>query len=125
MTTLCVSVSSHHASIEYSDGAFYITDTSTNGVFLDSKQNRLARGQPSVIRDGDTIIIEPFHIQASIIRGPARAAAFHPMMDAAPREGRDRFRFSWPREDIIGDRTTESNRAADISGVKPQRFCHS
>jgi type VI secretion system FHA domain protein len=79
-------VSGHHASIEYSGGAFYITDSSTNGVFVNSKQNRLARGQPSLIRDGDTIIIEPFHIQVSIVRQPAHAPAFHPLPDAAPRQ---------------------------------------
>jgi len=84
-------VSGHHASIEHSGGAFYITDTSTNGVFVNSKQNRLARGQPALIRDGDTIIIEPFHIQASIVREPARTPAFHPLPDATPRQAGDDF----------------------------------
>ncbi len=63
-------VSGHHAVIEYANGTFSITDTSTNGVFINSKTNRLTRDRPTPINSGDAIIIEPFRIEASIGRGP-------------------------------------------------------
>ncbi len=100
-------VSGHHASIKYAEGVFYITDTSTNGVFLNSRTNRLTRGQPYPISSGDVIIIEPFHIQASIVeeRGvapspgvPAPAPVVPPPASAAsdPFRGEDPFAWSEP-----------------------------
>jgi type VI secretion system FHA domain protein len=59
-------VSSRHASIQFADGVFSIVDTSTNGVCLNSAENRLVRGQPYPLRSGDRILIETFQIEASI-----------------------------------------------------------
>jgi type VI secretion system FHA domain protein len=96
-------VSAHHAAIEYADGVFYVTDTSTNGVFVNSRSNRLTRGQPFAITSGDSIIIEPFRIQASIVREggaadlhgipapPARGAGAAP---ADPFRSEDPFAWS-------------------------------
>jgi type VI secretion system FHA domain protein len=70
-------VSSHHAVIEFVDGAFYITDTnSTNGVYITSKTNRLPPGRRAPVQSGDLIIIEPFRIRASVSQ---------PAADAGPR----------------------------------------
>lgn len=66
-------VSGRHALIRYADGVFSIEDTSTNGVFINSPDNRLRRGQSYAIQSGDRIIIEPFQIEASIADGSARA----------------------------------------------------
>jgi len=59
-------VSGRHALITYLDGAFYIEDTSTNGVFINSPDNRLVRGQPYGLKSGDRIFIDPYEIRASI-----------------------------------------------------------
>jgi type VI secretion system FHA domain protein len=59
-------ISGRHAIIKYVNGAFYIEDTSTNGVSINSQDNRLTKGQPYAIRSGDWIFIEPYEIKASI-----------------------------------------------------------
>ena len=64
-------VSSRHARIRYANGVFHIEDTSTNGVFVNTPENRLVRGQPYAIKSGDRIFIEPYEIQASIGSAPA------------------------------------------------------
>lgn len=57
-------VSSHHARIKYKGNAFYIEDTSRNGVFIN--ESRLVPNQPQALTSGDSIFIEPYEIRASI-----------------------------------------------------------
>ena len=59
-------VSSRHASISYANGVFYVEDTSTNGVFINSPRNRIDRGRPYPLRSGDRLYIDPYEIRASI-----------------------------------------------------------
>ena len=66
-------VSSRHAKIRYANGIFHIEDTSTNGVFVNTPENRLTRGQPYALKSGDRIFIEPYEIQASIAAEPGQA----------------------------------------------------
>jgi type VI secretion system FHA domain protein len=67
-------VSSRHAVIRYTGGVFYIEDTSTNGVFINSPDRRLGLRQPYALQSGDRIFIEPYEIRASIEAAPAEAA---------------------------------------------------
>src|SRR5262245_63466673 len=60
-------VSSHHALIRFHNGAFHIEDTSTNGVFINSPDNRLNLGQPYALSNGDWIFIEPYEIRAALL----------------------------------------------------------
>jgi len=64
-------VSSRHAKIRYANGVFHIEDTSTNGVFVNTPENRLTRGQPYAIKSGDRIFIDPYEIEASIGAEPS------------------------------------------------------
>ncbi len=66
-------VSGRHALIRYVGGKFFIEDTSTNGVFIDSTDNRLARGQPRQLRDGDLLFIDAYQINVSIRNDVAAA----------------------------------------------------
>ena len=68
-------VSSRHARIRYQNGVFQIEDTSTNGVFINSPENRLVRGQPYTLKSGDRIFIEPYEIRASIAGEPTHATS--------------------------------------------------
>jgi type VI secretion system FHA domain protein len=61
-------VSGRHAIIRFVDGAFYIEDTSRNGVFVNSPEDRVLRGQPHIISSGDRILIDPYEIEAQITR---------------------------------------------------------
>src|SRR6185503_12810655 len=59
-------VSGRHALIRYVNGKFFVEDTSTNGVFINSPDNRLARGQPQQLRNGDLLYIDAYRINVSI-----------------------------------------------------------
>jgi type VI secretion system FHA domain protein len=61
-------VSSHHAVIRFTGSEFEIEDTSTNGVFVNSLDNRLPRGQGYTLRSGDRLFIDPYEITVSISR---------------------------------------------------------
>jgi type VI secretion system FHA domain protein len=76
-------VSSRHALIRYQEGVFYIEDTSTNGVFINSPDNRLTKGQPYALKSGDWIFIEPYEIRASLTP-EANDAASSPLNDLFP-----------------------------------------
>jgi len=63
-------VSGRHAVIAYRDGVFYIEDSSTNGVFVNSSTNRLPRGVPHPLKSGDRLLIDPYEILVSIAPEP-------------------------------------------------------
>jgi type VI secretion system protein ImpI len=68
-------VSSRHALIRFRDGAFFIEDTSTNGISLNRPDNRLVKGVPQPLQSGDWIFIEPYEIRVSIEDAESTAAA--------------------------------------------------
>jgi type VI secretion system FHA domain protein len=59
-------VSGRHAIIRFIDGAFCIEDTSRNGVFVNSPDERIVRGRPHPINSGDRILIDPYEIEAQV-----------------------------------------------------------
>jgi type VI secretion system protein ImpI len=59
-------VSNRHALIRYVSGKYFIEDTSTNGVFVNTPANRLSRTQGHQLRDGDLIFIDAYQIRVSI-----------------------------------------------------------
>lgn len=64
-------VSSRHAEVSYRDGAFYLTDTSSNGIRLKDSGAALRKGEPQRIEHGDIYCLGDFEIQARLIRDPA------------------------------------------------------
>jgi type VI secretion system protein ImpI len=65
-------VSGRHALIRYLNGKFFIEDTSTNGVFVNSPDNRISRSQPYQLKHGDELYIDSYRIRVSIEK-PATA----------------------------------------------------
>jgi type VI secretion system FHA domain protein len=59
-------VSGRHALIRYLNGTFFVEDTSTNGVFINSLDHRVSRAQAHPLKDGDVLYIDAFRIQVSI-----------------------------------------------------------
>jgi type VI secretion system FHA domain protein len=59
-------VSGRHAIIRFIDGGFYIEDTSRNGVFVNSSEERIVRGRPHLLASGDRILIDPYEIEAQV-----------------------------------------------------------
>ena len=68
-------VSGRHAIIRFIDGGFYIEDTSRNGVFVNSADERIVRGRPHLIASGDRILIDPYEIEAQVITESVKAVA--------------------------------------------------
>lgn len=68
-------VSSRHCSINFQDGQYFITDTSVNGVFINQSEQRLSKGSPVALHDGDELILGDYEIQVSI-REASAASTF-------------------------------------------------
>ena len=69
-------ISGHHAKILFANGSFQIEDTSTNGVFINSPQNRMTRGKPYTLRSGDTVYIDDYEVRVTLSAEPAAAAPY-------------------------------------------------
>ena len=110
-------VSGEHATVIFQHGAFSIIDNSTNGVFVEGGQTRLALGQPYRLRSGDIIHIGPYTIRASVIStaGADDATVIAPT-DMAPVVGSPQFEaFARSRAGGFGD--NRSHKADQSSRV--------
>jgi len=58
-------VGRQHAAISFRDGAFFLTDTSTNGTFVNNAAERLSEGQEVELHDGDELSIGAYEIRVS------------------------------------------------------------
>jgi type VI secretion system FHA domain protein len=67
-------VSGHHAVVRFAGGTFYLEDTSRNGIFLNSSDRPLTRGQRYPLKSGDRLRIDPFEIEAMVSGAPAAVA---------------------------------------------------
>lgn len=72
-------ISSRHCEISYRDGAYLLTDLSTNGTFVNESAERLTA--PHALRDGDRIAIGDYRIAVSL---PVDAGAGTQVAMAAP-----------------------------------------
>jgi type VI secretion system protein ImpI len=62
-------VSGRHALIDFQGGAYYLVDTSRNGVYINGAGTPVARGHPQRIFDGDQLRIGDFDILTQITDG--------------------------------------------------------
>jgi len=74
-------LSKRHAQISSREGAFFLTDTSGNGVSHRASGARLPKGEPVRIRDGDVFLMGDFEILARLASGltSSTAPADHPL----------------------------------------------
>jgi type VI secretion system FHA domain protein len=63
-------VSGRHALIRYLNGKYFVEDTSTNGVFINSPDHRLSRSDSHQLRDGDVLFIDAYQIRVSLAKDP-------------------------------------------------------
>lgn len=59
-------LSKHHCSIHYHDGGYFLTDVSTNGVFVNQSKQRLGRGETIRLNGGDQLTLGEYQIQVSL-----------------------------------------------------------
>ena len=62
-------VSSRHAVIDYQGGAYYLVDTSRNGVYVNGSDTPVGQGHPQRLFDGDQLRIGEFEIAVDISGG--------------------------------------------------------
>ena len=64
-------LSNHHVMISYREGAFFLTDTSSNGVQDGESGARLRKGEAVRIEHGSVYVLGDFEIRARLVRDPA------------------------------------------------------
>jgi type VI secretion system protein ImpI len=64
-------LSSRHAEVSYRDGAFFLTDTSSNGIQLKDSGASLDKGRAQRIEHGSVYCLGDFEIRARLIQDPA------------------------------------------------------
>ena len=78
-------VGRQHARIGFRDGAFFLTDTSTNGTFVNSAAERLSEGQEVELHDGDELSIGAYEIRVSLeVPQPQSVAPVAPLAGGRP-----------------------------------------
>lgn len=70
------SISRTHAKIDYRSGAYHITDTSLNGVFLNESSEPLGKGNSAKLKDGDRIRIGDYLIEVTLSEDELGPAVF-------------------------------------------------
>ncbi|HEY5756537.1 MAG TPA: type VI secretion system-associated FHA domain protein TagH [Steroidobacter sp.] len=101
-------VSGRHALVRYVNGKFFVEDTSTNGVFVNSPDNRLTRGQPQQLRDGDLLYIDAYQINVSIqndVTEDLRNDPFAGLKNGGPKLVPPPRRAAAPTPVVMEDRT--------------------
>src|SRR5690606_6885186 len=86
-------VSGRHALIRYVNGTYFIEDTSTNGVFVNALDRRLAKAQAHALRDGDRLYIDAYEIEVLIKEDPAQKSRRDPFADPRATSPGDVTRF--------------------------------
>ena len=59
-------VSGHHCEVEYRGGAYWLRDTSTNGVYLNESDEPVSAGGPVELQDGDRLRIGEYELIVSV-----------------------------------------------------------
>ena len=62
-------ISSHHATIDFQAGSYYLIDTSTNGVYVNGADVPVGRGKPQRLFDGDLLRMGDYVISVTIDEG--------------------------------------------------------
>lgn len=104
-------ISKQHCLIEANDGVYSLTDTSSNGVFVNSSDKPVGRGNMVVLKDGDNFRISHFRIEITMrderaeltLPESAEVGKWHDPPGFAQTEGEDAFASMFDD----GERTAE------------------
>ena len=58
-------LSKHHCTVLHRDGAYFLTDFSVNGTYLNDSEQRIARNQTVRLQDGDHFVLGEYEIAVS------------------------------------------------------------
>ena len=74
-------LSSKHCVVHYDDGGSFLTDTSTNGTFLNDSDQRIPRNQTVPLKEGDHFVLGEYEIEVSLIPDAAASEPEGPITD--------------------------------------------
>src|SRR5690242_10663384 len=77
-------ISKRHCAIRQQGGRYAITDTSTNGVFINVATQPLGNGQSMPLADGDKLLLGHYEILVRLEGAPAAAGPPMPSFAAQP-----------------------------------------
>ncbi len=80
-------LSGRHCTLHYQDGGYFLTDTSTNGVYLNDSEQRVGRNQMVRLKDGDHFVLGEYEIAITVLSEgaePAEIQAEGPITEAVP-----------------------------------------
>ncbi len=82
-------LSSKHCTVHHQDGGYFLTDTSTNGVYLNDSDQRLIRNQKIRLKDGDHFVMGEYEIAATLLSAAEseESAPDGPITDVVPFPG--------------------------------------
>ncbi len=77
-------ISGRHATIDYKGGIYYLADTSSNGVYVNSEVEPIGKGNPRRLFDGDRLRMGDFDIEVSIDSGESLVMPMEKEPSVAP-----------------------------------------
>jgi len=77
-------LSAHHARVQFRDGAYYLLDISTNGVFVNDGTVAIGRRAPYPLRDGDRLRMGDYQLAVGIDAERAEAPEASSIFPIAP-----------------------------------------
>ncbi|MDR6291624.1 type VI secretion system protein ImpI/type VI secretion system protein [Inquilinus ginsengisoli] len=85
-------LSKRHCVVAFDGNAWRVTDTSTNGTFLNQLTDRVDADAPRLLRDGDRLVFGAYEIEAVFDRQPSALPRDAPARDSRPESlNSDRF----------------------------------
>lgn len=99
-----------HGTVQYRDGAYFLTDRSQNGIFLNDSEQRIPKDQTVRLNDGDRFVLGEYEIAVTLqpeATDLIEAALEEPLTDIVP-PGADLFGVepspaAEPRQGISAD----------------------
>jgi type VI secretion system protein ImpI/type VI secretion system protein len=77
-------LSKRHCAVAFDGKVWRVTDTSTNGTFLNQETDRLKVDTPRLLRDGDRLVFGPYEIEAAFDRQPSEPSRESRVPDGNP-----------------------------------------
>ena len=77
-------ISSRHATIDHQSGAYYLADTSTNGVYVNGEDEPLGKGNPRRLFDGDRLRMGSFEFVVKLDEGEGLEMPPAPALTVVP-----------------------------------------
>ena len=60
-------ISGQHATVDHREGAYYLVDVSTNGVYVNGEKAPIGKGNPRQMFDGDKLRMGEFKFEVSLL----------------------------------------------------------